>query len=79
MLINRHASLLSSFLFENSLHVGVNEIISFQKLVGNLHKMTNANLDRQHYRSFGLLLQEFLRIFVVLWSYKLLCHTIYIT
>jgi hypothetical protein len=31
-----HASLLSSFLLENSLYFGVNEIIRFQKLVGNL-------------------------------------------
>ena len=44
----RHASLLSSFLLENSLYFGVNEIISFQKLVGNLDKMTVANLGRQH-------------------------------
>jgi hypothetical protein len=39
----RHASLLSIFLFDNSLYFGVNEIISFQKLVGNLDKMTVAN------------------------------------
>ena len=32
----RHASLLSSFLLENSLYFGVNEIISFQKSVKNL-------------------------------------------
>jgi hypothetical protein len=37
--------------YENSLYVGVNEIISFQKLVGNLDKMTDANLGRQHQRS----------------------------
>jgi hypothetical protein len=30
-----HASLLSNFLLDNSLHFGVNEIKSFQKLVGN--------------------------------------------
>ena len=48
----RHASLLSSFLLENSLYLnGFNEIISFQKLVGNLDKMTVANLGRQHQRS----------------------------
>ena len=47
----RHASLLSNFLLDNSLHFGVNEIISFQKLVGNLDKMTVANLGRQHHRS----------------------------
>ena len=46
-----HASLLSTFLLDNSLHFGVNEIISFQKLVGNLDKMTVANLGRQHHRS----------------------------
>ena len=39
-----HASLLSSFLLENSLYFGVNEIVTFQKLAGNLDKMTVANL-----------------------------------
>ena len=48
-----HASLLSSFLLDNSLHFGVNEIISFQKLVGTLDKMTIANLGRQHQRSLN--------------------------
>ena len=48
-----HASLLSTFLLDNSLHFGVNEIISFQKLVGNLDKMTIANLGRQHQRSLN--------------------------
>ena len=46
----RRASLLSSFLLENSLYFGVNEIISFKKLVGNLDKMIIANLGRQHQR-----------------------------
>ena len=46
----RHASLLSSFLLENFLYSSVNELINFQKLVGNLDKMTVANLDRQHQR-----------------------------
>ena len=32
----RHASLLSSFFLENSLHFGVNEIIRYQKLIGKL-------------------------------------------
>ena len=44
----RHASLVSNFLLENSLRFGVNEIISFQKLVGNSDKMTIAKLGRQH-------------------------------
>jgi len=35
---------LSSFLLENSLYFGVNEIFSSQKLVGNLMHMTIANL-----------------------------------
>ena len=48
-----HASLLSNFLLDNSLHFGVHEIISFQKLVGNLDKMTIANLGRQHHRSLS--------------------------
>jgi hypothetical protein len=34
-------------------HVYINEIISFQKLVENLDKMTIANLDRQHHRSLS--------------------------
>jgi hypothetical protein len=49
----RHASLLSNFLLDNSLHFGVNEMISFQKLVANLEKMTVANLSRQHQRTFN--------------------------
>jgi hypothetical protein len=49
----RHESLLFSFLLDNSLHFGVNEILSFQKLVGNLDKMTIANLGRQHQRSLN--------------------------
>ena len=36
------------FLLGNSLHLDVNEIISFQKLVGNLDKITVASLRRQH-------------------------------
>ena len=44
---------LSNFLLENSLHCGVNEIINFQKLVGNLDKMIVANLGRQHQRSLN--------------------------
>jgi hypothetical protein len=44
----RHASLLSNFLLNNSLHFGVNEILSSQKLLGNLDKMTIANLGRQN-------------------------------
>jgi hypothetical protein len=32
----RHASLLYNFLLNNSLHFGVNENFSSQKLVGNL-------------------------------------------
>jgi hypothetical protein len=33
-----HASLLSNFLLDNSLHSGVNEILSFQNLVGNFRQ-----------------------------------------
>ena len=47
----RRASLLSDSLLDNSLHFGVDEIISFQKLIKNLDKMTVANLGRQHQRS----------------------------
>ena len=48
-----HAPLLSNFLLDNSLHFGVNEVINFQKLVGNLYMMAIANLDKQHQRSLN--------------------------
>jgi hypothetical protein len=47
-----HASLLSNFLLNNSLHFGVNDISS-QKLVGNLDKTIVANLGRQHQKSLN--------------------------
>jgi hypothetical protein len=51
-----HASLLSNFLLDNSLvHFNVNQIISFQKLVGNLDKMIVSNLGRQHLRGVSVL------------------------
>ena len=65
--------LWSSFLLENSLYSGVKKFIMFLKLVGNLDKMTIATP-----KIFKLLFQESLRIFVFVWSYKLLFHTIYI-
>ena len=43
-MLNVMHHLLSSFLLKNSLYFGVNEIISFKKLVGNLDNMTIANL-----------------------------------
>jgi hypothetical protein len=49
----RHASLLSNFLLDNLLHFGANEMISSQKLVGNLDKITVGNLGRQHHRSLN--------------------------
>jgi hypothetical protein len=49
----RHAPLLSNFLLNNSLHFGVNEVLSSQKLVGNLDKMTVAKIGRQHQRSLN--------------------------
>jgi hypothetical protein len=51
VMLKRHASMLSSFLLENSLYFSTNEIISIQKLVGNVDKTTIANLGRQHHRS----------------------------
>ena len=48
-----HALLLSNFLLDNSLHLGVNEIINSEKLVGNLDKVTIAKLGRQHQRSLN--------------------------
>jgi len=41
-----YISYLSSLWLENSFYFGVNEMISFQKLVGNIDKMTVANLGR---------------------------------
>jgi hypothetical protein len=50
----RHASFLSNFLLDNSLYLGLNEINSFQKLVGIFDKMILvANLSRQHQRSLN--------------------------
>ena len=49
----RHASLLFNFLSNNSLHIGVDEIISIQKLVWNLDKPRIANLSRHHQRSLN--------------------------
>ena len=60
--LKSHAPLLSSFSLENSLYFGVNEMISFQKVVGNSDKMTVANLGRQPTKIVGLLFQEFFRI-----------------
>ena len=48
--VKHYASLLSSLLLENSLYFGDNEMISSQKLVGNIDKMTSANLGKQHQR-----------------------------
>ena len=50
---NHHVSFLSNFFSDNSLHFGVNEIISFQKLAWNLDKMTVANLGREHQKSLN--------------------------
>jgi hypothetical protein len=47
-----HASLSSSFLSTNSLYFGIDEIIGFQKLVGNVDKMTFANLGRHKLHDF---------------------------
>ena len=52
-------SSVSSSSLENSLYFGVNESISFQKLVGNLDKMTIANLGRQHQRSLDSYFKSF--------------------
>ena len=49
----RRASLLSNFLLDNSLHFGVNAIISSQKLIENPDQMTIANMGRQHQRSLN--------------------------
>ena len=54
------ALLLSGFLLENSLYFGVNEIISFKKLIRNLDKMTIANSGRQHHISLDSYFKSFL-------------------
>ena len=53
-----HASLLPNFLLDNSLHIGVNEIIIIQKLIENLDKMTLGSLDRQNHRSLNTYLKS---------------------
>ena len=55
----RHASLLSSFLSKNSLYFGVSKNINLQTLVGNLDKMTVANVGRQHQRSLDSYFKSF--------------------
>ena len=69
-----HASLLPGFFLENSIYFGVNEIISFQKVVWNLDKVTISNLGRQHQRS----LDSYFKSYWEYLNYKLLFHTIYI-
>ena len=51
MLLNVMHPCCLVFLLERSIYFGVNEILSFQKLLLNLNKMTVVNLDRQHHRS----------------------------
>ena len=62
----RHASLLSNILLDNSSYLGVNGIISFQKLVVNLDKMTTINLGRQHQRSLDFYSKSFENIYICL-------------
>ena len=69
---------MSNFSSENSLHFGVNENISFQKIVGNLDKMIVANLGRQHQSSMNSYSKSSWELFVFVWSYKLSFRTIYI-
>ena len=71
----RHASLLSSFVIENSLYFHVDEIIRFQILVGNLDKMIVTNLGRQHQRSWTPISRVLEKI-CIFWSYELIFHTI---
>ena len=50
------------------MYFGVNEIVSFQKLVRNLDKMIPTNLGRQHQRSLDLYFKssrEYLYLFGV--------------
>jgi hypothetical protein len=51
--VKHHVSLLSNFLLDNSLHFGVNKIISFQKLLANLDKLIVANLGTQNQKSMN--------------------------
>ena len=69
---------MSSFLSENSFYFGVNEIISSQKLVGNLDKMAVANLGRGHQSSLDSYFRSYWEIFIFVWSCKLFIHAIYI-
>ena len=53
------AKVMHHFLVDNSLHFGVNEIISFQKPTGNSDKVTVANLRRQHHKSSNSYFKSF--------------------
>jgi hypothetical protein len=67
-----HTSLLYNFLLNNSLHFGVNDILSSQKLVGNLDKTIVANLGRQHQKSLNSYFKssrEYLYLFKVISYY----------
>ena len=63
----RHTSLLPSFLISNLLYVGVDEIIGFKKLVGDLDMITIPNVSRQHSKSsFFLLLNAHFTMFMTI-------------
>ena len=57
----------------------VNEIISSQKLLGILDKLTSSNLGRQHHRSLSSYVKSSSEYLYLFCCYKLLCHTIYMT
>ena len=80
-----HASLLSSFSINNSLHFGVNGIISFHELVGKSDKVTIANLGRPHQTSLDSYYkksQEYSYLFGIISYYGipsiLLKHVLYV-
>ena len=74
----RRASLLFTFLSENSLYFGVDEIISFQKVVGNLDKvqlLTWVGNTRDLWTTISRVLENiciFLELYVII-SYHLYC------
>ena len=65
----RHASLLFTFLLSKSLYSSVDGMTSFQKLVGDLNKMTVANLGTQRHRSLDSYFKSYENICVFVWSY----------
>ena len=58
--VMHHCGIVSYYM---TLYFGVNKIIGFQKLAGNLDKMTIANLDRLGLSNLEVLCKIHMKIF----------------